>query len=135
MPLKNRCVSTPASVRAFCSGPQPDTAHSLTAWRAPPDLLQLLGTDMLPRRERTRVLLQQVTRDFERFPGDVGSTEVQVRPVSSSPALPAPFDGPGCERQRATHRHGPAVAVPLAGHARSRAGHCGPPGHVSRCLS
>eukprot|EP00887_Chlorella_sp_A99_P004975 scaffold4.g4975.t1 len=44
-----------------------------------PDLVdKYLASEMLPRRERTRVWLQQVTRDFERFPGDVGSTEVQV---------------------------------------------------------
>ena len=64
------------------SPPFPPYVHNLTPGPEgyeKPDLVdRFLSDEMLPRRERTRLWLHEVARDYERFPGDVGSTEVQV---------------------------------------------------------
>ena len=40
-------------------------------------VLQYLATEVLPRREQRRLTLREIVKDFQRFPGDVGSSEVQ----------------------------------------------------------
>lgn len=49
-------------------------AHGRSILRA---LMQYLATEVLPRREQRRLTLREIVKDFQRFPGDVGSSEVQ----------------------------------------------------------
>lgn len=44
-----------------------------------PALLQYLDITMLPKRKQQHIKLQDAIKDFQRFPGDVGSSEVQGR--------------------------------------------------------
>lgn len=44
-----------------------------------PDLVdRYLSPDLLPRRERVQLTIRQTASEFARFPGDVGSSEVQI---------------------------------------------------------
>ena len=42
-----------------------------------PSICQYLGTDLMARAELKAIERRRVVRDFERFPGDTGSSEVQ----------------------------------------------------------
>lgn len=64
----------------------------------------------MSRRERNVVQLQEVVREFERFPGDTGSSEVQG-------ALPSP-------PTHTMHTHAPSYSVVLAGYLAIVRRHC-----------
>lgn len=45
-----------------------------------PAAAQFLGAELLNRADRNKLARQEVVREYERFPGDTGSTEVQGAP-------------------------------------------------------
>jgi small subunit ribosomal protein S15 len=53
-----------------------------------PDLVErYMSLEMGSRKDRTRATLQEVAKQFARFPGDTGSSDVQVALLTSKIAL------------------------------------------------
>ena len=53
-----------------------------------PDLVErYMSLEMESRKDRTRATLQQVAKEFARFPGDTGSSDVQVALLTSKIAI------------------------------------------------
>lgn len=52
-----------------------------------PPALQLLSPELMNRQQHKKLQRREVLREFERFPGDTGSTEVQGAPDASRGTL------------------------------------------------
>lgn len=69
-----------ASLGSCCCqsvGPSHSLPAQCTQHHTPPAPPQFLSPDLMSAAERKALRLREVVREFERFPGDTGSTEVQ----------------------------------------------------------
>ncbi len=71
-PQHGSCLPTLSTPLARWAAP--DTRYPPHPTRLPP---QFLSPDLMSAAERRALRLREVVREFERFPGDTGSTEVQ----------------------------------------------------------
>ena len=83
--------------------------RDLTIAHPHPRCPQVLSPELMPRRERNHLALHSRLQDFQRFPGDTGSTEVQGQP----PRLPCAGNGPFAQA---------AAGLPPRGTAANRPG-------------